>query len=68
VENDVNAGAGPVTHDGIGEVALEELHGLKVREIGALAGDKAVNASHRFATLQERGRNGAANEPSNAGD
>ena len=68
MKDNLNARAGFGANRRIGQVALDEFHRLKASQVGALAGNEAVDAAHRFATLEKRRSNGAANKAGSSGD
>ena len=68
MKDNLNARAGFGADRRIGQIALDELHRFQADQIGALAGDEAIDAAHRFAALQQGRGNGAADEAGSSGD
>jgi len=68
VEGDFDAVAGLFAVSGLGQVAFDELHGFEAVEVGAAAGNEVVDAADRFATGEQSGGDGTANEAGGAGD
>ena len=68
MEDDLDAIDGAGADSGVGQVALEELHGLKANEVRPFAGNETVNAADGFAALQQCRRNGAADEAGGPGN
>ena len=62
MEDNLHAGAGPGAGSGIGQIALDELHGFKTDQVGALAGDEVVDAAHGLAAREQGRGDGAADK------